>query len=567
MIPRCLRSEQGGSGSPFRRFRMCGLVLITSAIPALLLSGCNRDDGVCRPEVPAGRIEGRVQCGGLPVSAEIVATRVPDATRLQAVFNTYADDTGQYSLDLPEGPYTLSLIIRGPRYTRYHYKASGLTFYGGAPPDTLVIRPGTSPLLIDFALGGLSVNVDLSRALDGEPGEVRLHARTLDPAGSWLPYIDRGSAEIEGGRLSVRIPGILPDQYRVEVILGYYRYTCSGRQEGEHVWYPGLRASNESPWITISADSLSHLSMSLPVETARIEGRIIGAWLEMGHRERPELALIDADRQTVIRRRLVDADGSFAADLHLSGPVKLRVKQSGIEQWIGGETFEEATVFQLEAGRTVSGVEMVQCGLRCRLVVPGLSPRGITIQFHDPGDLRLLATLSSQHVSGSVVSVPNLWPRDYLIMLSPWRRGEEAWRPQWYDRAAMPQDAQIITLDSPGEVKNLHVTLERGGVLRGTVLMNPDGPACYVIVTPADRMEIWGYVYTSHLSPSFEIQGFPDGDFKIGVCPVPAGVSRGSPAPPAETRWHPGAVEWGAADIVTVANGGDVEGLVLVASP
>ena len=71
--------------------------------------------------------------------------------------------------------------------------------------------------------------------------------------------------------------------------------------------------------------------------------------------------------------RIVNDDGSFGVDIHLPGPVKLLVTQAGVEQWIGGPTFEEATTFELEAGETISGVELVQCGLRLSVDTPARS--------------------------------------------------------------------------------------------------------------------------------------------------------------------------------------------------
>ena len=56
------------------------LALILGVTTGLLLAGCDKDEATCRPEVPAGRIEGRVRFGGLPVSAEIVATRIPEGS-------------------------------------------------------------------------------------------------------------------------------------------------------------------------------------------------------------------------------------------------------------------------------------------------------------------------------------------------------------------------------------------------------------------------------------------------------------------------------------------------------
>ncbi len=543
------------------------LILFLGVTMGLLLAGCDEDEAVCRPEVPAGRIEGYVRSGGLSTSGEIRATRIPEGAQLGSVFQTEPDAAGFYSLDLPAGRYTLTLIVQGWQRTRYDYAAAGLN-YGQATPDTLVIAPESSPLNIDFTLGGLVVEVGLSSSLDGETGEVHLHARTLEPSGEWRTYVDQGTGEIEGGHLSVEVPGILPDQYRVEVVLGRRHYLCYCPYDGEHVWYPGARDSTEASWIPVVADSVVALSIDLPTEPARIEGEITGAWLDLGLSGEPELALISPDSMTIMGPRIVNGDGSFGVDVHLSGPVKLRVTQAGVEQWIGGPTFEEATTFQLEAGETISGVELVQCGMRLLVDAPVPDLTSIVIRFYDPVDLTLLTTLSSSQ-SNMVLGVPNLWPGDYLMYVSAMRPGGVVWRPQWYDRATSSGEAQSIKLTAVGEVASLPLVLERGGVVRGRVLMDPDAPEdYYIIVTPEGDRTPCGYEYAWDWHPEFEVCGLPDGDFKIGACPIDLSSSWELPdPPPAETRWFPGAVEWDDAGVITIVDGCEVEGLELAVQP
>ena len=198
------------------------------------------------------------------------------------------------------------------------------------------------------------------------------------------------------------------------------------------------------------------------------------------------------------------------------------------------------------------------------------------IRFYDPVSLALvttysygsefgLMTSSSGYGSSMVLGVPNLRPGDYLMHVSPRHPGSAAWRPQWYDRATSPEGAQPVTLTAAGEVVLLPLVLELGGVVRGTVLMDPDAPKdYYIIVTPAGDRTTWGYSYAWDLASSFEVLGLPDGDFKIGACPIGANSSWAWPDPaPAETRWFPGGVAWDDAGVITIVDGGDVEGLEL----
>jgi hypothetical protein len=170
---------------------------------------------------------------------------------------------------------------------------------------------------------------------------------------------------------------------------------CYCPYDGEHVWYPGVRDSSEASWISVGTDSAVALSIDLPTEPARIEGEITGAWLDLGRTLPPELALISPDSMTIMGPRVVGDDGSFGVNIHLPGPVRLRVTQDGVEQWIGGPTFEEATTFDLEMGETISGVELVQCGMRLSVDAPVRNLGGVAIRFYDPVSLTLVTTYSS----------------------------------------------------------------------------------------------------------------------------------------------------------------------------
>jgi len=547
-----------------------GRILSMSAalFPLLLLAfvlafvSCDKDDPACRPEVPAGRIYGQIRSGGIPMQGVVQAKRLPEGNHLESSFEVEADDSGFYSVDLPAGRYILTLRVGGSYQAAYDYAAAGLN-YGQSTPDTLVIGDEMAARKIDFLFGGLSLNLNMGLQLDGERGEVHLHARTLPPSQEWRTHVHMGGAEIENGHLNVLIPGILPDDYRVELLLGIRHYLCDCAYDGEHVWYPGVQDSTDSPWIEIGPDSSTALAMELSAQPARIEGIVSGAWLDFPDAGEPEVSVYTVDAKTIIGPRIVDTNGRFGLDVHLPCPVKLRVTQDGMAQWIGGPAFDDATVYDLEMGETISGIELRQCGIRFVGEIPNSDFAFLRIEFHDPVDHRLLSACHSNIAPSTPRFVSNLWPGRFLMYVGYDPPGRTRWAPQWYDQAFSPADAEVILISSPGDVVDLPLVLKPGGVLRG---MAQAGDDCYVIVTPADDQKPWGYDYAWSPEFNFEVLGLPDGEYKIGAYLMQAADDWDWPdVPSASMRWYPGESTWEEAETVTILDAGTVEGITLTA--
>ena len=142
------------------------------------------------------------------------------------------------------------------------------------------------------------------------------------------------------------------------------------------------------------------------------------------------------------------ADKFMPVDVHIPGPVKLRVLQYGLEQWIGGPGFAEATVFDLALGETIQDVELVQSGIH--FVLDGSLNLSWNTEFriHDATGENLLATMLYDGGSSHHVGIPNLWPGEFLVYVTPsWDSlGWLTWRPQWWDRAVTAGEATRITL-------------------------------------------------------------------------------------------------------------------------
>jgi hypothetical protein len=542
-----------------RRLTCTSLLLSTGLLIALACGGCD-DNDVCSPQVPAGRIQGYVRVGGLPVDAIINAIPIVDGEQLEARLEAEPDETGAYTLDLPAGHYLLELRIGG-YWFRYKYAAPVLS-YGQVPPDTVTIVQRHEPIEIDFDLGGVTVEVDLSDRLNDEYGTVYLH-RQDEPAPSSHPYVNYGSEKIEDGRFTVQIPGVLPGNYQVEIILGRREYMCYCPYDGEHVWMPGTRDPEASPWYAVEVDSALDLSCSLTEPPSRLEGRVTDLALDVPSSRYPEVSIVTADSLLVMGRRRVDEDGSFGVDLHLPGPFKLRITQSELEQWVGGDSFAEATVYDPAPGETISDITHAPSCLSLNLTVPGNLLGETAFSFYDPTGTTLISqVIYNPYMMKSIFNIPNLRPGDYLLHVDhiDFQFPDVLWRPQWYDRSVTSAGAQVISIGVE-EVVPIDLVLELGGQIRGTFDSGAEPMIdYYVFITSESSPEIFEYDYAWLGDPTFFLAGLADGGYKIGAYPVWLDWSPRDPIT-VELLWYPGTSDWAAAGVIEILDAAVVEGV------
>ncbi len=540
------------------------MLLLAILLLALgFLSGCE-DDDPCLPLVPAGRITGHVSAGGVPSDLVVRAVPLADGLAGEALFETVVDFYGQYSLDLPEGSYHAKLSV-GWGGQSYDYCGAEMG-YGQREPAVLEVGNGTIIENVDFSLGSLRVQVGLSHELDGEIGEVELHLRDAVEVPTGPTYLHRAQGTITDGALDLTLLGVLPGEYQVEVILGRRIYACVCPYDGEHVWLPGQWGAGDSPWITCPADSLVSVSMELTSEPAFIEGRLGGAWQDLGW-EPPEISIVTPDSVLVMGpRRAMGVDGEFSIPLHCGGEVKLVVSHEGVESWVGGDDFASASVFQVTPGQTIAGVEMESSAVQLTVADNGLFFWGSTVELYDPVSRRMVAVSEPWVFSQSTTrTLPGVKPGEYLMRIdsSYITRGMSSWRPQWYDRRSAMDGATVITVPEGGALLSLAVTLERGGALAGEVATDrPDEErAFYVVATTAhDRSDYWrDYLRPEEAVTHFQIWGLPDGDFKLGFFEAQGDWEPGD-ALPDRTQWY-GGDSWIEAQVLTIEEAGTVDGL------
>ena len=274
------------------------------------------------------------------------------------------------------------------------------------------------------------------------------------------------------------------------------------------------------------------------------------------------MSIVTEDSLLTLSRIGTDDDGNFDAAFMLPRPVKLLVSQFGIDYWIGGPGFEDATVYTLESGITITGIEYEQCGIHLVVDETEAPLRGENILVYHKDDLSLVATNRDWWGSNRHIAIPNLWPGEYLIHIYPefWEKGNKDWRPQWFDRAATVDQAQTILLSAPGQLERLNLVMELGGQISGR-LMDEDGPlkSFSVWVYPVGEENSWAenYVYDG----SFNLTGLPDGNYVLGarvysfVYPVESIV------------WYPGTLDRQEAAVIEIRDASVIEGLDILIPP
>jgi|GEM_PF-3165348 len=537
---------------------LLGLALLT--VGGVHLLGCEDDPALCRPEVPAGRFEGHVNAGRLGLEMSVVATRVESDGAKMAVFRTPTDYFGHYTLDVPAGRYTLELQHEST--FRYDYSAAGLG-YGRTPPDTLDIGPAHPFHEINFALGCLDLAIDGLNALDGEVVEVTLHRRNLAPDQGPSSLSDSGREFLQDGRALIRIPGVLPGDYQVEVTLHPPNPRFDYVWDGESFWLPDTHVQAEAQWVTVGPNELVELPSPLFGEPARLAGRVHGAWLDLNFSTPPILSLISPDSSVIIRRRGLDDAGRFEMDLFMPGPMKLMFRQQGLDQWYGGTDFDSATLLTPVAGQALTDLDLVQCGLSLEFDPSGPNFGEGSLSFYDPVDLRLLGTARAGGWEHPAPVVTNLWPGEFLVYFhEPYGfYGDPNWIPQWYDGADTPGEAQVITLESPGQILDLTVTLGRGGTLSGSVDWGTVvSDALVVTLTTAGDSTSSRTDFLFDFDTEFTVGGLLDGDYKLGAHPLYIRAI-GGPLYPQSTVWYPGTSDWSEAAVIEIRDGGTVSGL------
>lgn len=528
-----------------RRFAPGTMWIAAAAALALVAGGCSEDEETCpsQPFGEVGRIEGSVMGAGGPlVGIEVTAGPLP---RSSSDVGAQVDSKGRYSLELLPGRYNLRV---GSHSDGIYYRHDGTTF-NDEEADTLTIAEG-EVVSANFTFGGLRVQVEVPHELEGEPAFVyatwiETGSQRSEKAGIETVHVSEHQVEAEFNCLP-------PGQYSVQLSVG-----------GQDIWLPGSYSQVGAVTREVVTGEFADMSAALPA-MSWITGAVTGSWQAM-RLESPEVMFYDAD-SVLVTRVETDALGAFAAPVLLPASVRVLVEIADCARWIGGDTFADAQVLDVQSGSIISGVDLVESGLLLEAPFEGLDDtRELAFEVVSAGDLAPIHVSVPRHGNWhQLIPVPNLLPGDYLLRFSSHEPFVSGWIPQWYDRVDSSDEATVITIGQTGGVVHVPLSFTRGGSMLGTVRWDEayHFAVLHICVTNALSQEPLGIQYyyfgEDDLAQVLDLHGFADGDYKLG-----AWIDDESHATelPSDVTWFPGTADWDSAGVISVGDHGDVTGI------
>ncbi|MFH1841569.1 MAG: hypothetical protein ABIF77_00040 [bacterium] len=459
------------------------LTLIAALLAARFLTACNQEPPPTCPLHEVGAVEGFIRSSGVGVAAEIRVSEYGDSGPYDVNCTVWSDSTGWYRIELPTGLYGFKV----------HY--GGNYIYSNHEPDTIRVAPSIHRFDIDRCRTEIRIQM---------PGEFPDREFRLRVRGPRVRNA-RQTAEVAEGMLSFVFP---------LMIAGTYCVSLESTNTGFEFYLPGTMNPAEAESLTIIPDSTNVFEFDLSASYASISGRVIGSWQEAGA-YLPRIEVYSTDAWPIATAGC-EPDGAFSCDIFVLQPVRLRVSCTDVVQWLGGDTYETARVFDLHSGDRITDVEVVESGLLVSLEGPGnLTVHECTILIRD----ELGREIALQPYSQGAYTICNLQPKRYYLQVDG-RCHDQIWIPQWYDGAATLAEATPIDLGE-AELKHLVITLEEGGRIEGRVLEVDGRPPNYVTCSIFDATgeplcayrQQWHDVYDGY----FRFAGLVDGDYYLAA--------------------------------------------------
>lgn len=482
--------------------------LIAVSFGLLCLGACTGELAEVGPLSDIGVVEGVVREAGLPVPAT-VRFRALHTEGLEVEVVVHADSTGWYRAALPLGDYRLDLSLAGD------------SFLAGGDEDT--VRVGRAVRRFDIGRGRARVAVRLPAVYEEQWARLYL----LEPGDSYTQRVDVHDG-LAGFDLRLVPPGA---------------YTMWLRVNGsDEFLLPGTHLTSDADTLRVGVGEAFY-EIDLCDRHVSLSGHITGSWQSQGLFM---YAYLDAMSGLSRANAACEADGSFRLNLLVPEPVKLSVQCENVEQWYGGRTAATATVFDLQPGDHLTGLELTEGSLRLRFEGPAdlLDNNAYFLLRSDDGTDLQLPTFSR-----NPTLVPNLPPGRYRLFIYGHCRAEP-WQPQWYPGAADEAGAQPVDIEAGG-IRDLTVALLAGGSISG-MFTRESGPVPYGLnVTLCDRdgeplCDRAAFVQEGRI----RLADLADGEYLLSVSFLGG------------TWWYPGTAEFAEAARLTITDGGDVTDVV-----
>lgn len=476
----------------------------------LVALSCREDRSTLLPYPPStiGVLEGYVRIGGRTTAA-VVGARLADSP-YSVVAYTQADANGWYHLALPSNLYWIEVAPR----------LNG--FSSDTPRDTVRVEPEVRRF--DVLRGTLTVRLTVPALANGVFFSGSLehlsHSSSADASGP-----------AQNGRLELHFALVAPGTYRV-------RLTSNGSQP---FWLPGTSDIAQADPVRIGTLHPTAYEASL-TGYCTLSGSVRGSWQEMAA-ARP---MVTAHSLTPERlgHAFGAADGSFTLHLLQAQPCKLRVSIGNVDQWIGGDSFETATVFHPRRGRDLPGVALVEGGIFCQLDGPAAVPVPFARALVRDAAGRTLETDGGP----DAIRFANLRAGSYkLYVYGECDSYASPWASQWYDGADSMAAATAVDV-AAGRATHITMHLEPDGRIEGRILDAMGGPVAVSAAVYRDGLRLCNR--TLYWAPgTFSLRGLGNGDYTI------AALLDG------KSWWYPGTADPQAASVLSIRNHARLSGI------
>jgi hypothetical protein len=511
------------------------LPLVMLLFSGFMLIGCDDDDGIIAPVSSGGRIEGYVTDGKPWLSEMHVSYESLFGANPSFTIDCEVDSSGFFHMSVPQGKAHLELQARY-MYRSTYYSSSDAVVLTQDNIDIFNIHSGT--VRADFELSCAQIRMTVPDAFPKEETnlELMVEGRILSSR--------RGIAH--GDTLFFDFRMMRPGVYDMELNLSD-RY--------ERLPLADLWGLSDDSDVELTAGHETLCTLTIP-EPVMLTGSVSGSWQELGF-SRPSIGVFWGETEEDYYVQSADDDGVFVLSDYFHRPVRLKVGIGSYGQWIGGDDFASATVFDLSSGVDVTGIEFVESGLSCELTNGS--------EFESSRIRHRLYDLTGQqyhHSNESVgysrpeqFGIANLKPGTYYLFIEP-AHGDALWLPRFYGGVKTLAEATPIVIEPGGKTTSISMSLLAGGQIQGTLITSAgDCPYYHDIefwVAPADcdvseiyKTHCWTYDWDTG---AFSLNSLEDGFYRIGVRYIDGAVN-----------WYPGVEILADADELTITGHNTVD--------
>ncbi len=517
--------------------RRIALILAVTLLAVAWFSSCdNCNDGPSMPPTGLSVIEGTLLIHGASAESVLVVVRSLYRSDVWAMTEALTDSAGGFRLEIPPGEYMLGLD--SDYYSGDLVYADGNLQHRDVEPG--VIEAGDEPLRIDLEAGAASVVLQTPAELDSSYLMVQLR--------------QEGDEALDFHVLARALGGVLHAEFP---ILPFGSYTVHADVYNQILDLPTRLDPSAADSIQVSPNLKGSGEYMIPAPI-RVSGAVTGSWQSLVPDHNPRVSLFQAD-STWLLNAYCDDDGYFEVTLATPDPFRASVEINDASRWIGGNSFEDATLFGADPGGTIEDVSLIESGIACRVSGPveGDLVYAECMVYSEDG--RPVFPESYLDDTAGLLRIPNLVPGAYYLHLQRHRYSSFAtWCPQWHSQAEMIEEATPILIQDQGEVVQISVSLMEGATISGKILRS-SGEIAGGVAVIAERIGYTGgdlepvsRAETTELDGYFEIKGLPNGQYIVGVV-----LSWWTD----DVWWYPGKLEPAAADTVLIRDFRSVTGL------